>query len=135
LDPVHASWTTSSGRSTVDPHGGADGKPPESGRRGAPACRCSPVAAGKGNGGHGGPGAAAAQPGCGGALLSLRRTKASGARSSGREGGVTGLVGRGGGLDVLGRPAGHGRESGRAGWAEWAEFGGKKFFLNKKLDF
>jgi hypothetical protein len=30
---------------------------------------------------------AAAQPGYGGALLGLRRTKASGARSSGREGG------------------------------------------------
>jgi hypothetical protein len=37
----------------VDPHGGADGKPPESGRGGAPACRCSPVAARKGNGGVG----------------------------------------------------------------------------------
>jgi hypothetical protein len=31
LDPVHALWTTGSGQSTVDPHGGADGKPPESG--------------------------------------------------------------------------------------------------------
>jgi hypothetical protein len=37
-------------------------------------------------GGQGGSGAAAAQPGYGGALLGLRRTKASGARSSGREG-------------------------------------------------
>jgi hypothetical protein len=51
LGPGHASWTTASGRSTVDPHGGADGKPPENGQGGAPACRCSPVAAGKGNGG------------------------------------------------------------------------------------
>jgi hypothetical protein len=35
----------------VDPHGGTDGKPLENGRGEAPACRCSPVAAGKGNGG------------------------------------------------------------------------------------
>jgi hypothetical protein len=53
MDPVHASWTTALGRCTVDPHGGADGKPPESGRGGAPACRCSPVVARKGNGGVG----------------------------------------------------------------------------------
>jgi hypothetical protein len=52
LDPVHTSWTTASGRSTVDPHGGVDEKSPENGRGGAPACRCSPVAAGKGNGGE-----------------------------------------------------------------------------------
>jgi hypothetical protein len=26
VDPVHASWTTASGRSKVDPHGGADRK-------------------------------------------------------------------------------------------------------------
>jgi hypothetical protein len=45
---------------------------------------------GGGVGDHGGSGAAAAQPGCGGALLSLRRTKASGARSSGGEGGPLG---------------------------------------------
>jgi hypothetical protein len=51
LDSVHASWTTASGRSTVDLHGGMDGKPPESDRGGALACRCSLVAAGKGNGG------------------------------------------------------------------------------------
>jgi hypothetical protein len=53
VDLVHASWTTASGRSMVDPHGGADGKPPESGRDGALACRCSPTAAGKGKGGMG----------------------------------------------------------------------------------
>jgi hypothetical protein len=53
LDSVHASWTTASGRSTVDLHGGADRKPPESGRDGAPACQCSPTAAGKGKGGMG----------------------------------------------------------------------------------
>jgi hypothetical protein len=53
LDSVHASWTTASGRSTVDPHGGEDGKPPKSGRDGALACRCSPTVAGKGKGGMG----------------------------------------------------------------------------------
>jgi hypothetical protein len=37
----------------VDPHSGADGKPSESGRGGAPVCRDSPVEAGKGNGGVG----------------------------------------------------------------------------------
>jgi hypothetical protein len=47
VDSVHASWTTASSRSMVDPHGGADGKPPESGRDGALACRCSPTVAGK----------------------------------------------------------------------------------------
>jgi hypothetical protein len=26
VDSVHASWTIASGRSTVDPHGGADGE-------------------------------------------------------------------------------------------------------------
>jgi hypothetical protein len=26
VDSVHASWTTASGQSTVDPHGGADGE-------------------------------------------------------------------------------------------------------------
>jgi hypothetical protein len=26
MDSVHASWTTASGRSTVDPHGGVDGE-------------------------------------------------------------------------------------------------------------
>jgi hypothetical protein len=35
----------------MDPHGGVDGKSPENGRGGAPACRCSSVAAGKGNSG------------------------------------------------------------------------------------
>jgi hypothetical protein len=35
----------------------------------------------------------------------------------------------------LGRPAGRGRGSGQVGWAGWAEFGGKKFFLNKKIGF
>jgi hypothetical protein len=51
VDPVHASWTTASGRSMMDPHGGADGKSLENGRGGAPTCRCPPVAVGKGNGG------------------------------------------------------------------------------------
>jgi hypothetical protein len=32
------------------------------------------------------------------------------------------------GLDGLGRPAGQGRGSGQAGWAEWAEFGGRILF-------
>jgi hypothetical protein len=41
VDPVHASWTTVSARSMVDPHGGANGKSPENDRGGAPACRCS----------------------------------------------------------------------------------------------
>jgi hypothetical protein len=53
VDSVHASWTIALGRSTVDPHGRADRKPPESGRDGASACRCSPTTAGKGNGGMG----------------------------------------------------------------------------------
>jgi hypothetical protein len=53
-------------------------------------------------------------------LLGLRRMKADGARWSGREGG--GALGWwvrewGGGLGGLGRPAGQGRRSGRAGWA------------------
>jgi hypothetical protein len=55
MDWVHASWTTASGRSTVDLHGGADGKPPESGRDGALACWCSSAAPGKGKGGVGDP--------------------------------------------------------------------------------
>jgi hypothetical protein len=68
----------------------------------------------RGGAGHGGSGVATAQPGCGGALLGLRRMKASGAQSSGREvGGITGLVGRGGGLDGSGRPVGQGRGVGR----------------------
>jgi hypothetical protein len=53
VDLVHASWTTASGRSTVDPHSGADRRPLERGRDGAPACRCSPAVAGKGKGGVG----------------------------------------------------------------------------------
>jgi hypothetical protein len=53
VDSVHASWTAASGGSTVDPHGGTDGKSLESGRDSAPACRCSPVAAGKGKGSMG----------------------------------------------------------------------------------
>jgi hypothetical protein len=53
MDSVHASWTTASGRSVVDLHGGADGKPPESSWDGALASRCSPAAAGKGKGGVG----------------------------------------------------------------------------------
>jgi hypothetical protein len=53
MDSVHASWTMASGRSTVDPHGGADGKSLVSGRDGAPACQCSPAMAGKGKGGVG----------------------------------------------------------------------------------
>jgi hypothetical protein len=50
VDLVHASWTMASGRSTVDPHGGADRKPLESDRDGASACRCSPAVVGKGKG-------------------------------------------------------------------------------------
>jgi hypothetical protein len=46
MDSVHASWTTASGWSTVDPHGGANGKLPESGWDGAPSCRYSPAVAG-----------------------------------------------------------------------------------------
>jgi hypothetical protein len=69
---------------------------------------------------HGGSGAVAAQDGRrrGSAwLLSLRRTKAGGARWSGREG-VGHWAGEwGGGLGGLGRPAGQGQRSGRAGWA------------------
>jgi hypothetical protein len=52
-DSVHALWTTASGRSTVDPHGSADGKPSEGGRDGTPNCRCSPGTARKGKGGVG----------------------------------------------------------------------------------
>jgi hypothetical protein len=49
-------------------------------------------------------------------LLGLRRTKASRAQRSGREGGR--WVGElGGGRGGFGRPAGQGRRSGRAGWA------------------
>jgi hypothetical protein len=51
VDLVHAPWTTASGRCTGDPHGSVDGKSPKNGRGGDPACRCSPVAAGKGNSG------------------------------------------------------------------------------------
>jgi hypothetical protein len=50
VDSVHASWTMASGRSTGDPHGGADGKPLESGQDGVPARQCSPEAARKGKG-------------------------------------------------------------------------------------
>jgi hypothetical protein len=50
LDLVHASWTTASDPSTVHPHGGAEGKPLESGWDGALACQCSPAAAGEGRG-------------------------------------------------------------------------------------
>jgi hypothetical protein len=53
VDSVHASWTTASGQSTVDLHGGAVGKPQESSQDGAPLCRCSPAAAGMGKGGVG----------------------------------------------------------------------------------
>jgi hypothetical protein len=53
VDSVHTLWTTASGRSTVDPHSGMDGKPPESGRDGYPACRYSLAAAKKGKGGVG----------------------------------------------------------------------------------
>jgi hypothetical protein len=51
VDSVHASWTAASGWSTVDLHGGAERKPLKSGRDGAPACRSSLTAAGKGKGG------------------------------------------------------------------------------------
>jgi hypothetical protein len=53
VDLVHASWTMASVRSTMDLHGGADRKPPESGQDGTPACQCSPVSVGKGKGGVG----------------------------------------------------------------------------------
>jgi hypothetical protein len=32
MDSVHVLWTTALGQSTMDPHGGMDGKPSESGR-------------------------------------------------------------------------------------------------------
>jgi hypothetical protein len=38
VDSVHTSWTTASSQSTVDPHGGTDGKPLESGRDGEGRC-------------------------------------------------------------------------------------------------
>jgi hypothetical protein len=53
VDSVHASWTTASGQSTVDPYGGADEKPLESSRDGTPACRCSLAETEKGKGGVG----------------------------------------------------------------------------------
>jgi hypothetical protein len=53
VDLVHAPWTTASGRSTVDPHGGMDRKPSKSDRDGTPACQCSSPVVGKGKGGVG----------------------------------------------------------------------------------
>jgi hypothetical protein len=83
-------------------------------------------------GGHGGSGAAAAQPGCGGARLGLKRTKASGAWSSGREGGVAGLV-----AEEVGWTAWAGRQAKAGGVGRPAGLNSveKKIFSNKKLDF
>jgi hypothetical protein len=77
---------------------------------------------------------ATAQSGCGGALLGLRRTKASGARSSGRERGVVGLVGRGGGwmawASWQAKAGGVGRLAGPSGLNSE-----EKFFSNKNWIF
>jgi hypothetical protein len=48
MDSVHASWTTVSGWYMVDPHGSADGEPPESGQDGALACHRAHRSSGSG---------------------------------------------------------------------------------------